>query len=499
MSTRVLTSIEISTYSSLKSAMALYRSQGYTKVIFPELSGEGALYGVLNYVIPVPQPNESPFIQLPPQVDFNHWTIKVVNANSSAVPLFSIEKWSNERITDFNLTKVDVDRGDYMMCPELSNGKRLLVLTDQKEWAYQTFGNSGEPVIRHDLIALNDGVPENSPIAPWNTPSTAMSYYYYEANDIPIVIENLTFKRTRYPGINGIVKFIRVDGKYDVTFRNISMEFIESSGDITKNGDLCFEIYNSAHVKFENITVNGTYSAENAYGYAFYLDNVYDSSFRNVIATGLWGVFGSRNINQIHLENCTLNHLGISCYGKDVYCRECTFENTLSSFNYNQFSSIFGTLQYESCIFKSFLPALFVNAYHTYTGFEFVMISCILDGYHSEQAFINAGKVENPQEKRRPELRKIDWPNVSITGLKPINIPSGTIIDIFKLDEAPVNPAVNKIDYISQATVSYGIWTAEDKVKYPSVIVGSSAASSNLTFRLSNYINSLVFINTIIL
>ena len=470
--------------------MESYRSQGITKVNFPALQGTG----VKSYTIP----SDGNFIQLPPQVDFKGWTIIAENHKYNGTvyvkcPLFSIEKWSNEQKTDFHLTKADVDRGDYRMCPELCSGKKLLVLTDQKEWTYRTDGNDTGPFLRHDIITLNDGVPENRPIAPWNTPSTALSYYYYEANNDPVVIENLTFKRYLDPGYMGnnvprieyeIAKLIRVDGKYDVTFRNITVEFANNRYEeecITRTGDLCFEIYNSAHVKFENITVNGTYSATNAYGYAFYLDNVYDTSFHNVYAMGLWGVIGTRNLNRSYLKDCTMNRMDIHCYGRDVRCVDCSFINEESNVRIsNDYSSLFGSLHYERCIFRKSLPVYLAADYHAYSGFDLVMDSCTLDYPNHSGCIIKAGYIETP-EKKRPEFQKINWPNVHIINLTLSNFPSNPTLYLFKLLSSPVSPSVNTIGYITQASVNF------------------STTPSSYTFNFSNYSSSLVFDNALTL
>lgn len=506
MSEVTLTLSDIASYSTLKSAMESYRSQGITKVNFPALQGTG----VKSYTIP----SDGNFIQLPPQVDFKGWTIIAENHkyNGTAYvkcPLFSIEKWSNEQKTDFHLTKADVDRGNYRMCPELCSGRKLLVLTDQKEWTYRTDTNDTGPFLRHDIIALNDGVPENKPIAPWDTPSTALSYYYHDANDVPVVIENLNFKR--YSNVSNdydIAKLIRIDGKYDVTFRNITVEFVPNSGNINRTGDSCFEIYNSAHVKFKDITVNGTYSATNAYGYAFYLDNVYNLSFHNVTATGLWGVIGTKSLNRTYLKDCTMNRFDIHCYGRDVKCMYCTFENNLINVRRScDYGSMYGTLHYEKCIFNQVVPVFLPNSYHTYTGFDFVMTDCIIvypdnssptnPGLYD--VIICAGIVGNPLQPQRPELQKTNWPNVHINNLKLHGFGSNSALTLFKLNDIPVNPSENTIGYISQATVRYGIWTKEDRLVFPDVTVDLPAVppAFSVYFSDSTYINDLVFDNAI--
>ena len=481
MSEVTLTGAQIASYSALKSAIEPLVSQGVTKVNFPPITGDG----VVEYIIPA----TGSFIKLPPQVNFNEWTIVGINQKGQKWPLFSLEKFSTDRRTDFHLTKTDVDEGNFMKCPELCTGRKMLVLKDEKEWTYRTDGNDTGPFYRNDVIALNNGVPENSPIAPWDTPSTALSYYYYEANDVPVIIENLTFKRHRDPGSYGIMKLIRADGKNDVTFRNIKVGFIESSGNITKTEDACFEVYNSAHVKFININVNGTYSSATAYGYAFYLDNDYDISFHDVTATGLWGVIGTRNLNRTYLKNCVMNRFDIHCYGRDVRCVDCTFVNEESNVRIsNDYSSFFGTLHYENCTFRKSLPVFLASNYHAYSGFDLIMDSCTLDGsnipydpdFIVDGIIIKAGFVETP-DKKRPEFQKINWPNVHIINLTLSNFPSVPKLSLFKLLAAPANPSVNTIEYIQTVSVNF------------------STAPSSYRFYFSNYFSSLVFDNTLTL
>ena len=473
MSEVTLTMAQIESYSTLKSAMETCRDQGVTKVNFPALADTGER----TYTVP----SNGSYIKLPPQVNFNGWTIIGVNQKNQKWPLFSLEKFSTDRRTDFHLTKTDVDKGDYVNCPELCSGRKILVLQDQKEWTYRTDGNDTGPFYRRDVIALNDGVPENKPIAPWDTLSTALSYYYYEANNDPVVIENLTFKRYRNPGSYGILKLIRIDAKYDVTFRNITVEFTESSGSITKTEDSCFEVYNSAHVKFINITVNGTYSSATSYGYAFYLDNVYDISFHDVTASGLWGVIGTRNLNRTYLKDCAMNRMDIHCYGRDVRCVDCSFINEESNVRIsNDYSSLFGSLHYERCIFRKSLPVYLAADYHAYSGFDLVMDSCTLDYPNHSGCIIKAGYIETP-EKKRPEFQKINWPNVHIINLTLSNFPSNPTLYLFKLLSAPENPSVNTIGHITQVSVNF------------------STAPSSYTFKFSNYTTSLVFDTTLTL
>lgn len=471
---------QITTYPALKATLDSLGAE-VTKVVFPAIEGSGCV----EYEIPA----GGAFLKLPPQVDFNGWTIVAKNLHNYKWPLFSFEKYSHERKTDFHLTKADVDAGNYSRCAELCSGRKMLVLKDQKEWTYRTDRNDMGPFFRHDVIALNDGVPDNRPIAPWNTPSTALSYYYYEANTVPAIFENLTLKRYRDTEGHGIAKLIRVDGKYDVTLRNINVQFVEDAGNIAKTEDACFEVYNSAHVRFENIQINGTYSSEIAYGYAFYLDNVFDVSFRNVHATGLWGVIGTRNLNRTFLKDCQMNRFDIHCYGRDVRCVDCVFDNV--HFNWRiscDYSSFFGTLHYERCTFRRIIPVFLASDYHAYSGFDLVMDSCTLDyPNHTSAAssgcdaiIVKAGCVETPENKR-PEFQKTEWPNVHIVNLTLTHFSEGAGICIFYLLAPPENPLANTIGHITQVSVNF------------------SSAPATCVTHFSNYSENLIFDNTLTL
>ena len=139
------------------------------------------------------------------------------------------------------------------------------------------------------------------------------------------------------------------------------------------------------------------------------------------------------------------------------------------------------------------------DSYHAYTGFDFVMDSCIIDTPNQNSTIICAGLVDNLPQSRRPELQNINWPNVHIINLKLHDFSENSSLSLFTLNSAPVNPTVNTIGYISQATVSYGKWTDEDKLIYPDVNVGSLAVPLSITLNFSNYSSSLQFDNQLIL
>ena len=458
-------------YNKLKNKLELLRADG-VKVIFP--ANDNSNNKILSLEIPLGATSIVP----PLQIDFNGWTLQVKNNNTSPFVLFAFGIRDEEMQRDTYVTNENIDRLDFRDCPNLSSGRKLLVLEDRKEWVYRTDPGDTVSKFRKDILVLNDGLAMNSPISSYRTPSTALAYGYFDISEVPIVFENLTFKRDLTSSC--ITCLLSMGGRCDVTIKNIHIGFLQdvSTMPIPLYKDSCFSISNCANVTFQNITINHTYSGNSNYGYCFYLDNVYNCYFYNVNAIAYWGVFGTNNMNKVYLYQCTLNRFDIHCYGKDVRMVECTFENTLSVPNrYNQFSSFYGLLYFEKCIFKSFSPVLFESSPHAYSGHDIVLDNCTLNGITPENAIIRAGLIENSNNKRI-EFSKTNWPNVHIINLKLENHPSGTTLYIFKLLSAPVSPNTNTLGYISQLSVSL----SED--------------SPNVTVSFSNY-NNLVTDNEI--
>ncbi|MBP3220030.1 MAG: hypothetical protein J6M37_06170 [Prevotella sp.] len=458
-------------YNKLKDKLEELRTDGVTKVIFPANDNNNK---ILSLEIPLGGTSIVP----PLQIDFNGWTLQVKNNNTSLFFLFAFGKWDAELKRSTYVTNENIDKLDFRDCPNLSSGRKLLVLEDRKEWVYRTDSYDTEPKFRKDILVLNDGVGINTPIASYKTPSTALAYGYYDISEEPVVIENLIFKRDLTSSC--VTCLLSMAGRCDVTFNNIHIGFLQdvSVMPIPFGGDCCFRLVNCANVTFRNIIVNHTYSSNSDGGYAFNLENVYNCYFYNVSAMAYWGVFGTNNMNKVYLYQCTLNRFDIHCYGKDVRMVECTFENTLSVPNrYNQFSSFYGLLYFEKCIFKSFSPVLFESSHHAYSGHDIVLDNCTLNGITPENAIIRAGLIENSNNKRI-EFSKTNWPNVHVINLELDNYPSGTTLYIFKLLSAPVSPNTNTLGYISQLSVSL----SED--------------SPNVTVSFSNY-NNLVTDNEI--
>ena len=486
MSEATLTFEQISSYSNLKNAMESYRNQGYTKVTFPELSATQYGYGIVFYEI---QLGDSP-IKSPRQVDFNGWTIKVKNSEAS-FGLFDLERRDAQGhaiiLKDLHVTKHDIDSGDFRACPELATGRKLLIVKDEKEWTYRTDSNNQVSFPREDAILIVDGKAVNKPIAPYDTPSSAISYHYYDLdNDVPIRFSHLTFKRDVTSSHTTNLLFVQ--GYNDVLIENITIGFTDNSitGHTATGLDRCINVFNCSNVKLRNININGTYSASNTAGYGFYLQTVFNLSLYNVNGQAMWGVTNMFNINRMYLNHCTLNRLDIHCYGRDIRCYDCTFENTLSSNKYNQFSSFYGLLHYESCTFNgNFIPALLEASYHAFTGFDLVLQDCTYNATLDEIRIVSANfetELTNGTI-RRAELQEYCLPNVQVINLKYTNSHQGnSAIYIYYIGSGTSTATflnTHALGYVTQVSLNYHSQTQSTATYHHFSTKGSDLRVSN--------------------
>jgi len=154
-----------SSYNKLKDKLEELRTDGVTKVIFPANDNNNK---ILSLEIPIGATSIVP----PLQIDFNRWTFQVKNNNTSLFVLFAFGIWDKEMQRDTYVTNDNIDRLDFRDCPNLSSGRKLLVLEDRKEWVYRTDPGDTVSKFRKDILVLNDGLAMNSPIASHKLPTS---------------------------------------------------------------------------------------------------------------------------------------------------------------------------------------------------------------------------------------------------------------------------------------------------------------------------------------
>ena len=341
-------------------------------------------------------------IPLGPHTDFGGLVLYVTNHVRHGV-LFSLSATAHP----IELDKALVDSLDFRSVPELATGHHLLVLNDKTPWTERR--GYGYQQYRADLVVVRDGIGQNAPIAPWGTDATQLKATYYDFDPGEMAeVSNLTMHRTS--GSTYRTYCLSLGGKHAVTVSNIRVTTPRSR----MIADGVFSIHNCAHVTLRDITVEGTYSGYGSsrnYGYAFSLNNLYDLRCERLEAWGNWGVFGTNNLNRTTLVDCTLDRFDIHCYGRDARMVGCTLRQRQT-----QFSSMYGTVEYDSCRFIDCIPLRIRSSYNAYTPFDIVMRGCTFEltpRYHSLVNVMLLDTADSP----RPELNPKCWPNLTVEDL----------------------------------------------------------------------------------
>ena len=337
-------------------------------------------------------------IPLGPKTDFRGLVLYVTNhAHHGA--LFSL----SQAAQPLELDKEAVDLGRFEHVPALAQGRHLLILNDQTPWTERR--GYGYQQYRADIMVVEDGRSLNAPVAPWNTDSTRLKASYCDIDAAQKVFRNITMHRT--PGCSFRTTLVSVSGLYNVLIENAHVTTPRSK----MIADGIFSISNSARVTLRDVTVDGTYSGYGStrnYGYAFSLNNLWDTRFERVTAHGNWGVFGSNNLSHTQLVDCDLDRFDIHCYGRDAWLKGCTLRQRQT-----QFASMYGTVKFDSCRFVDCIPVRIRSSYNAYTPFDIVMHDCTFEltpRYHALVNVMLLDTADNP----RPELKEKCWPNLTV-------------------------------------------------------------------------------------
>ena len=340
-------------------------------------------------------------IPLGPRTDFGGLVLHVTNhAHHGA--LFSLVQTA----TTLAMAKEEVDGLDYRRVPELAEGWHLLVLEDQTPWTERR--GFGYMQHRKDLVVVHDGMGMNAPVMPWNTDSTLLKASFVEVDTAQKVFRNITMHRAK--GCSFRTTLITVSNQYNVLIEHAHVTTPKSK----MIADGIFSVSNSARVTLNDIRVEGTYSGKgrpDVYGYAFSLNNLYDSRFKYINAWGNWGVFGSNNLNRTLLEHCTVDRFDIHCYGRDATLRECTLEGRQTLY-----TSFYGTARFEYCYFKDYVPVRVRSSYNAYTPFDIEIYNCTFELTPKHHYLVRVNLLDTA-DNPRPELKEKCWPNLRVDGL----------------------------------------------------------------------------------
>ena len=357
------------------------------------------------------------------------------------------------------------DDGNFSEVEELRVGVHQVVLEDLHPWVDNRIGyNYG--AMRKDILLVRDGRAVNRPISPYSTDSTQLAAKFHFTDEALKTISELTIIRDTSSTAKTYCFYI--DGINNLKISRVTIYTLD-----TKNmyADNAIHIVNSTNVTLQDVLIEGTYSRTNNYGYGILMNNVWNSTFLQLIAHANWGIFGTNNLSNTTLRNCDINRFDIHCYGRDVYIYNCMFSKL-----YNQFSSVFGTVLFEGCHFSNFIPVLIETSYNAYTPFDLTFKNCTFDAYSLRNYLISIGKVDK-QLNSRPELTQKCWPNIQIQNMT-VNVKENLSKVILFY---PKGQASNSVDYISNVKINGLQFTYSDTSTLSNFVISNTPVTSKKT------------------
>ena len=358
--------------------------------------------GIDTINLTIPKGAES--IPLGPINDFNGAVFNVTNQNQD-VYLFSYVNKAEPIDVPAHL----IDKGLFLEIPRLNSGKKLLVIEDQNPWVENRKGYSYGH-IRRDILLLKHGKAQNQTIMPYDNPQSLPKCKVYDL-DIPYLkIENLILNRNDNSSYKTFL--CNIVGTNNVQINNVTINTPQS--DMVE--DMAIKIVDCTNVSLNDVTINGTYSRSDYSGYGICMNNIWNFKVKELEVEANWGVFGDNNINVVSIENSKINRFDIHCYGRDVY-----FKNVLFFQFYNQFSSVFGSIEFDNCVFDDFTPIVYEYNYNTYNSHNVIFKNCAHNLSARRCYLINAG-ILSEEKNYRKELTVKYWPKLTINNML-VNVP----------------------------------------------------------------------------
>lgn len=354
-------------------------------------------------------PKNAKSIELNGSMDFCNVVFKVTN-NAKDLSLFSLAGLHSP----ISVSKSEIDEGRFHE-PELKRSFWVLVIKDENPWSERI--GYDYSAYRKDVILIKRGRAKNTTCSPYNNDQSNPSCEYFRTEKRRTIVENLHLVRDK--NCSKKTFLIKVSYQNNLLLENLSVSTPES----TLFGDGAIWIENCVDVCVNNISIDGTYSLSNQYGYGICLENVTGFVGSNIVGKAKWGVFGNNNVNTPTLVNCDINRFDIHCYGKDVSIKDCIIRDL-----YNQFSCVFGTIVYKRCHFINATPYVDGGSYNTNVKNKFVMSDCIFDASPSSNSIINILHVRS-ELNGRSALSDKYLPDVEIRNLM-VNTSAG-IKDVY--------------------------------------------------------------------
>ena len=388
-------------------------------------------------------------LPLSEKTDFNGWTFKVTTEETATNEraLFCLS--GTAVAVNSSISKKMIDKGDFSSVEELKDGMKMLIIHDATPWTYrhntpETYFPNGKPgtpwqdwdytdqrkKYRDDILLIKDGIAQNKPIAPYDTPASLPICKYVKVSKNLSVFKNITM--VCMPQCKKTIKLLTISNTNNLLLSHIKVDIPE---DIALYNCSSITLVNVTNATIQDYTINHTFSKINKWGYGLDMNNVWNIAISHMNATApQWGVIGNNNVNCAYLTDCTINRFDIHCYGRDISCNNCTFRNDnylkevrdadyAVDFNeknyhiYNRFSSLYGTLTYQDCTFDGFYPFLTDYTYNIYAGCDVVFRNCTMTIYQRKYASLFKMGFWGAPDNQRAEHSLRCFHNVMIDGM----------------------------------------------------------------------------------
>ena len=377
---------------------ALYRVFWYANSL--DVNVDWTLFNNLNVYINIYKDSQ---IQLNEgkTYDFCECNFIVINTTNVNYSFLYINKsFKFQQIID--LKSVNFDNTDLSALFD-TNKKYLVQFIDDNIWTPRTGYDTNHT--RKDITIVNAGMATTLPCYSYMTASTSLRVLYREITNNPTKILNLKLHRRNGPTK---FKFIQIEGIANLILQNI---FIYTENSTTLSNDVCINIINCSKVNLDNITIENLYEADKTYAYGIALDNcsmLFINKFNSY--NNNWGITGNNNLNQVYVSNSHINRFDVHCYGKNI-----TFDNCVFYKLYNQFSSVFGSIVFNSCSFINHEPILIEGSYNAYTDFKIIFNDCNFNGIGDSYHLVRTHQLyELTAYNNRPELAQRYLPYIEV-------------------------------------------------------------------------------------
>ncbi len=335
----------------------------------------------------------------------------IVKNNTKDVFLFSLIKKAKTIEVDKRL----LDGKCFKSIPMLCEGEYLLVIKDKNLWVDNRVGYSYGHT-RKDILLIKDGISQNRVVASYNNQQSDPECEVIKIISPQCRVAN--FRLTRSPESKYKTYCLRIKGVAHLSIEGVVVNTPES--DLAS--DKAINIVDCADVTLKDVTINGTYSQDNKYGYGININNAWHTNMVNVQGGAKWGVLGNNNLNDTYLTHCQLNRFDLHCYGKNVFLSDCIFDGGSHGWNCGG-SSIYGIVKYDRCSFFRCIPFSMGDSYKTAVGVDVVFNDCFFYVTTNKKSICRT-RVLNDNINHRSGLSKKCLPNIEINNMT-INVPKG--------------------------------------------------------------------------